>query len=217
MNRKEAAISKYASTSPPRKKVQRKGILGSKRLEYRSLRGKVLCGAMSLAGRSDRVHGDHWRRPGFAIGFLPSTVHAPCRVLQWSSKFTRKMVKSSLGGQVYAFSEMADRAALLRDFFNSSVDLQPRMVGLEGCEGPFAHLENRRAIAGEYLVRHLAPTQQALEPGAFWLPGPGNPAEGQTRVKIDVAPLLSLLMAGSLFLGSPRSLNGAATHEYPGK
>ena len=48
-----------------------------------------------------------------------------------ASKFTRKQVKSSPGGEVYAFSEMMDHATLLRKFCASFVDFSLAMVGLE--------------------------------------------------------------------------------------
>ena len=39
-------------------------------------------------------------------------------------------MKSSLGGKAYAFSDMMDRVALLRDSYATFADLSPGMTGL---------------------------------------------------------------------------------------
>ena len=60
---------------------------------------------------------------------------------------------SCLGGEVYAFGEMLDNDATLRVCFAPFGDLSPGTLGLEACEGLFAHPKTKRAVAGEYLVR----------------------------------------------------------------
>ena len=65
-------------------------------------------GSLSLAGWSDAAYGDLSQngkcRLGYFIGITSSSLSGPRHVLQWTSKFTRKLAKGSLGGEVYAFS-----------------------------------------------------------------------------------------------------------------
>ena len=55
-------------------------------------------------------------RSGHVIGLTSSTLKGPRNILQQRSKFTRKMAKSSLGGEVHALSEIADHMLLLKDY-----------------------------------------------------------------------------------------------------
>ena len=88
-------------------------------------------------------------RLGCLIGITSSSLSGPCHVAQWTSKFARKLVKSSLGGEVYAFSEMIDHMALLREFCAPFSRIPPGMVGAENCESPCAHLENWEMATGK--------------------------------------------------------------------
>ena len=73
----------------------------------------------AIAGWSDAMYGDQAIltkcRLGYVIGLMSSTLRGPCYIIQWPSKFARKLVKSSLGGEAYAFSELMDQADLLRE------------------------------------------------------------------------------------------------------
>ena len=79
------------------------------------------------------------------------------------------------------------------------------------------HLTTREVVAEEYLVRHFPSTPQALGEGelenAHWLPGTGNPAQGLTEVRSDVAPLLRLLESGRFNPGHLRPLKSAPWKE----
>ena len=123
----------------------------------------------------------------------------------WSSKFTRKFVKRSLGGEVYAYSEMADHVSLLREFYAHFLDLPLGLVGSEDCERPFTHLKNKKIITEKSRVRHFLATQQASEtkgPGnVFWLPGLRNPADGLSKTESDMAPLFVSWNLGRIILG----------------
>ena len=70
---------------------------------------------MSLAGWSGAVYGGQSAegncRLGYVIGLIPSSLSGPCHVLQWASKFTWKLDKSSLGSEVYALRGMVDHLA----------------------------------------------------------------------------------------------------------
>ena len=145
---------------------------------------------MTLVGWSDAAYGrlseEGKCRLGYMIGLMSSSLSGPCHVLQWTSKFTRKLVKSSLGGEVYAFSEMADHMALIREFYAPFVGSSPGTVGLEDCESLFNHLRTKKMITEKFLVTQFLSTQQSLEDkeldNIYWLPGTGNPADGMTKM-----------------------------------
>ena len=110
------------------------------------------------------------RRMESAVGVLDwhhlsSSLTGPCHVLQWASKFTRKLVKSSLGGEVYAFSEMIDHMALLREFCVPFSHISSGLVGMEDCESLFTHLKNKKMVTEKYLVRHFLSIQQFIDEG----------------------------------------------------
>ena len=99
---------------------------------------------MSPVGWSDAACGDLSQngkcRLGYLIGSMSSSLTGPCHVLQWTSKFTRKLVKSSLGGEVYAFSEMIDHMALLMEFYAPFSHISPGLVEVEACERLFFYI-----------------------------------------------------------------------------
>ena len=75
------------------------------------------------------------------------------------------MVKSSVGGVVYALSDIVDHMLLLRDIYEPFEGLNPGVAGFEDCESLIAHLKTQEMIAEKYLERRFASTQQALEEG----------------------------------------------------
>ena len=87
----------------------------------RRRREKLHCEAMTPAGWSDASRGDKSAggkcRPGTAIGPMTSTLSGPCHFLHWTSKYSKKLMRSSLGGELYLRCEMIDYASLLRGFF----------------------------------------------------------------------------------------------------
>ena len=94
------------------------------------------------------------------MGLMSSSVTGARRVWQWAPKFTRKLVESNLGGEVYALREMADHMSLPRDFYAPFKGLDPGVVGLGACERLFTPLEH-----GKYLVRNSLSTQRSSEGG----------------------------------------------------
>ena len=64
---------------------------------------KSLTGTMTLLGRSGAAFGDQSTlrkcRLRYVVGLTASTLRGPCQFIQWASKFTRKLVRSSLGGE----------------------------------------------------------------------------------------------------------------------
>ena len=141
-------------------------------------------------------------------------------MLQWTSKFTRRLVKGSPGGEVYASSEMSGHMALLREFYAPFSRMSPGLVGMEDCKSLFTHLKNRKMIAEKYLVRHFLRIQQFIEAGdldnAYWIPGTENPADGLTKIRSEMGPILALLETGRFQPGLLRPLKGLASRERQG-
>ena len=154
---------------------------------------------------------------GYVIGLMSSTLKGPCNILKKTSKFARNMAKSSLGGEVYAPSEMADHTLLLKDCYGPFEGMNPGAAGLEDCECVFTTLNTQRKIAEEYSVRHFVSIQRAVGDGhlenAYWPPGTVNPADGHTKVRSDVAPPLRLPASGPSYPGQLRPLTGVAWKE----
>ena len=132
-------------------------------------------------------------------------------------KFTEKPVKSSLGGWVYAFSGMVDRAALLREFSANFADVSPGMVRMEDCESLFSHL-HERATSGKHFARHFLGVQHSPDhvelDSVFWLSGPENPAGGLPKIKSNMEPSFRMLQSGSFRPGTLRSLRRVAFRRY---
>ena len=110
-------------------------------------------------------------------------------------------MKSSLGGEVYALSEMLDRMSMLRESYGHFTDLRPGMVGLEDRESLFKHLKKHKLNAEKFLVRHFLATQQAIElqelDNVNWIPGKENAADGLTKLHSEIPPLLRLMEVGT--------------------
>ena len=65
---------------------------------------------------------------------MSPTLSGPRRILQWTSKFARKLDRRSSFVEAYASSVTIDHAALLRTFFAPFTGLSPGMTGFEGSE-----------------------------------------------------------------------------------
>ena len=112
----QAAVLNYAASSHPRGALGR----GDKVQGVARKRGERVHGGLTaLVGWADAAFGDQLAegkfRLDYVIGLMSSTQRGPRHILQRASKFARKMVKSSLGGEVYALSDMADHMLLLRN------------------------------------------------------------------------------------------------------
>ena len=156
-------------------------------------------------GRSGAAYGDKSTmskcRLGYVVGLTSSALRGPCHIIQWASKFTSKVVKSRLGGETYAYSEMVDHVSMLRGFYAHFLNLPPGMVGLVDCKCLFTHLKSKEITTGAFLVRHFLASQQTLETqelgNVYWLPGSENPADGLTKTESDAAELLRLSEPGT--------------------
>ena len=174
---------------------------------------KVHGGTLSLVGWADAACGDLSQRGKCRLGYLIG----PCRVSQWTSKFTHKLAKGSLGGEVFAFSEMIGHMALLREFYAPFPRISPGMVSMEDRESLCTHFKNREMVTGKYLVRHFSPIQQFIEDGelgnAYWLPRGWKPGRRTFKIESEMGPILSLSETGRFQPGLLRPLKGLAFHE----
>ena len=93
---------------------------------------------------------------------MSPTLNGPCHNLQWTSEFARKLAKSSLGGEVFAFSEMLEHVSHLRQFYEPFFELSPSMIGFKDRESPFANLNIKETVAEKYAVRHFQGIRQLL-------------------------------------------------------
>ena len=132
-------------------------------------------------------------------------------------KFTRKLTEISLGGSVYASSEILAHMALAREFYDPIADLLPGMAGLGDCESLFTHRRAERATAEKLAAQHFLGIRQAFSAGgldnAHRRPGAENPADELTKERGDMGPLLRLLLSGSFRSGAFRPRRGLAFQE----
>ena len=114
---------------------------------------------MALASSADAAYEDRTsegrRRLSYAIGLASPTPRSPGRIPRRAPNFTRKLVKSGFGGEVYAFSVMVGRMAAPREYPPPFVDLSPGMVRLGRCECLVTRLQDRETVDENYLARHF--------------------------------------------------------------
>ena len=88
---------------------------------------------------------------------------------------------------------------------------------MENCESLFTHLKNRKMVTEKYLVRHFLSIQQFIEEGnldnVYWIPRTENPADGLTKSRSEMGPILAHLETGRLQPGLLRPLKGLASRE----
>ena len=162
-----------------------------------------------MAGWPDAAFGTHGQdgqcRLGYLIGLMSPTLTGPVHFLQWASKFTRKHVKSSLGGEIFALSEMWGHMDMIREFYTASGREKVGSYRLIDCESLLSRLRAGRLGTEKFLARHFRIILGAMEGGDLgnvaWIPGTENPADGLTKATSDRGPLLQLLGTGLLCLG----------------
>ena len=168
-------------------------------------------GAMTMVGWSDAAFGTHTQegrcRLGYIIGLMSSTLQGPVHIIQWTSKFTRKHVKSSLGGEIFALSEMWDHMEMIREFYGPLGHQKLPAYGLIDCESLLSHLRTGRLGTEKFLTRHFRSILDAVESGDLgnvaWIPGTENPADGLTKISSELGHSLDLLKTGKY---RPRTL-----------
>ena len=72
-------------------------------------------------------------------------------------------------------------------------------------------------ISGKYLARPSLSIRQFIEEGdldnAYWIPGSENPADGLTKIRSEMGPILALLETGRFQPGLLRPLKALAPRE----
>ena len=72
-------------------------------------------------------------------------------------------------------------------------------------------------ITEKYLVRHFLSIQQFLDEGelgnVYWIPGVENPADGLTKLRSEMGPIMTPLETGRFQPGTLRPLKGLASRE----
>ena len=142
--RQHSAPLRYSSSSNPGAPAR-----GDADGRIRSRGDTIYCGTLPLVGWSGAAYGDKSAegkpRSGYVIGLMSSTPKGPCRILQWTSKVTRKLVENSLGGEVYALSEMVDHKSMSREFYAHSAHLSLGMIRFEDCDSLFYSSKEKEA------------------------------------------------------------------------
>ena len=137
---------------------------------------------MTLAGWPDAAHGDQNGEGAADWASRLVAARGPRRLVQRSCRYARKLEQSSLGGEVYAASEVMDHVAMLRRSYDPLVGLSPGEAGRGDCESFLTRLKAKRAAAGTYSARRYAGIRQALGSGelrnVYWAPGLENPGDG---------------------------------------
>ena len=94
-------------------------------------------GTMMLVGWSDAAFGTHTQdgrcRLGYIIGLMSSDLTGPVHILQRTSKFTGKHVKSSLVGEIFALSEMRGHMEMIKDLYAPLGHAEIRAYGIIDC------------------------------------------------------------------------------------
>ena len=90
---------------------------------------------------------------------MSSTLTGPAHILQWAPKFTRKHVTGSLGGEIFALSEMWGHVEMIREFYialGREKMRKPVIVRLGvpqrsiDCESPLSHRRTERLGTGKF-------------------------------------------------------------------
>ena len=118
-------------------------------------------------GRMHVVIAEGKCRLGYVVGVTRSSLAAPRHILQWTSKFTTKLVKRGPGGEVCAVGEMVDHMSLSRGFYAPFEGLGPGMAGLEDSGMSFTRLRTKKKIAEKYSAPPPLGIQQALRREAW--------------------------------------------------
>ena len=70
-------------------------------------------------------------------------------------------------------------------------------------------------ITEKYLVRHFLSIQQFLDEGelenVYWIPGVENPADGLTKLRSEMGPIMTLLETGRFQPGALHPLESSAS------
>ena len=86
--------------------------------------------------------------------------------------------------------------------------------GIFDCESLLSHLRTGKLGTEKFLTRRFRSIMDALETGsldnAAWIPGKENPADGLTKLRAEMEPLLNLMCHGVYQPGELVQLKGAS-------
>ena len=115
-----------------------------------------------------------------------------------NSRFTRKQLRSSLAGELYTLTEMWYRVAIIREFSAAITRPKPGAFASLHCGSLFSHIRARKLGAKKFLTRRFRGISGATKlDNVAWIPGTDNPADGPTKVKSEMGPLLRPLEGGT--------------------
>ena len=133
----------------------------------------------------------------------------PRHPLHWSPRFTRRAAESSLGGNIYSFSKVADHAEMVMEFCTIFGCKELAPVRFAYCDSLVSRSPSRKVVAEAFLAGYFSaiqdtPYRQVLR-NVSRIRGPPNPADGLTQRKSDLVPLPSILMKGGFHAEERRS------------
>ena len=109
---------------------------------------------------------------------------------------------------------MWDHVDVLGEFCVALGHEKIRSYGLIDCESLLSLLRSGRLGAGGFLTRRFRSIMRALVSGDLgdvaWIPGSENSADGLTKVKSEIGPLLNRLGTGAYLPGMSEWLRGAS-------
>ena len=147
------------------RKTQLRPILvdGRKRARGEEIRREIT----SIVGWAAAAHDDHPVEDkcllGYATRLTSSTLNGPSHIIHWTSKFRRKVVESTAGGQAHALREMADHMSLPREFYVPFVNLSRCIVGFANCENFSARRMQKTTTTKKHPVRPFSGIRRSLE------------------------------------------------------
>ena len=128
-------------------------------------------------------------------------------------------MKRGLGAEIYAFCEMAEHVGVVMEFYATSGCEPLSFVGFEDSNNLHSHLSSRKVVPGKYPAQHFWAIQDGLteaDPADGQMSvfcgssvranGMSNPADGLTKHRSDLAPLLVKLMKRGFHVEERRSL-----------
>ena len=142
-------------------------------------------------------------RAGVVIALTDGFPQGSYHVLTWGSKIIRRVMHSSLAGEVLAICEWANLVTLMRDAFGLIYDSPLAANILTDCESLFSHLRKGSGVQDRLLIRPFLQIQDLLQQRVIsnigLISGKDNPSDALTKgVGGVVGPLKSLMSVQSL-------------------
>ena len=140
------------------------------------------------------------RRSGHLVPLPPAPQQCSCHLIHGSSRFARRTVKSSVRNGIYVPNDPVGHVGFPRGFYKSSRNTAPTMVGREEYGSLSARFFEKGMVAGKYSVGNFSVIRNLVSGDLFQMfseTRPDNPAEGSTKRKSAMAPLVTTLGRGT--------------------